>query len=661
YTDWMDSSTVNHHFFKTIQVGTSQQTSDTTLTKSRDVSIRMFPEGGNFIRNLENTFAFELKDDRGYPVDGAIEILYNGKVKGTYQTSWQGKGTGKTDLSGKKEYTVRLASNPESEQKLKISPETHLNLTVTSSPEAQQVKFRCTNNLAKTYYVLMIANDHIEDLRLIKVDGEYALEIRNENLKEGINQLVIMDGNYIPVAERLLFKAPASDMRLPGFDLSGDRFSPRSAVNMKINSADSLRSASIAVVDMSQADEKGRENILITHYLRPYLSGEINGFEQITDFSDSEKTNLLMMTNGWSRYDWTKELSKTPGELIEYKLEKGLNISGKVIRKNKNLPAAQTLVMMHSAKTGILTTTTDDEGYFQINNIDYTDSTTLLFEVQTNKKKKDYQFVFNEPRWLPVADMGSMNVAPTAAITPDLQKNYTKRLKLAEIYDFDGRTYYLGEAVIEDSKIDMRKEESQSIYTSMFSKKIIVDSTIVRRTPYIFDLLSRQFPGVGAGVTQDERMKVYPYIFVYGRTPTILIDDVEMSVYDLQPINVDDIYSVEILSGNQATMLGDYGILVMTKKGSRADYNINPRDFIASKLKGFQELKEFYHPNYEIQQKDYIPDFRPTLFWEPEINDTTNELQYYNHDNTGTIKVIMEGYTKTGKPFRKSAFYTIRK
>ena len=70
--------------------------------------------------------------------------------------------------------------------------------------------------------------------------------------------------------------------------------------------------------------------------------------------------------------------------------------------------------------------------------------------------------------------------------------------------------------------------------------------------------------------------------------------------------------------------------------------------------------KEFYSPDHS-KKSNYVPDLRSTLYWNPSLDLNSRFLTYYNHDNTGRIKVILEGFTNEGKPFRSVSFYEIRK
>jgi hypothetical protein len=82
------------------------------------------------------------------------------------------------------------------------------------------------------------------------------------------------------------------------------------------------------------------------------------------------------------------------------------------------------------------------------------------------------------------------------------------------------------------------------------------------------------------------------------------------------------------------------------------------------KFSGFDEPRIFYSPRHHTTlEKDYKPDLRTTLFWEPNIrleNKKDIFLNYYNTDNPSIIKVTVEGITTTGIPVTGKTEYEVR-
>jgi hypothetical protein len=82
------------------------------------------------------------------------------------------------------------------------------------------------------------------------------------------------------------------------------------------------------------------------------------------------------------------------------------------------------------------------------------------------------------------------------------------------------------------------------------------------------------------------------------------------------------------------------------------------------KFSGFSEPRIFYSPQHHTSlQSDYKPDLRTTLLWEPNLRLENNKdlyLNYYNADNSATIKINVEGITTTGIPVTGTAEYEVK-
>jgi len=80
----------------------------------------------------------------------------------------------------------------------------------------------------------------------------------------------------------------------------------------------------------------------------------------------------------------------------------------------------------------------------------------------------------------------------------------------------------------------------------------------------------------------------------------------------------------------------------------------------------FSPPREFYAPRYEQLKPDdwKKPDLRSLLHWAPKIKTDTSGrslISFYNSDNTGTIKVVVEAISENGEIGYSELFYDVRK
>jgi hypothetical protein len=100
---------------------------------------------------------------------------------------------------------------------------------------------------------------------------------------------------------------------------------------------------------------------------------------------------------------------------------------------------------------------------------------------------------------------------------------------------------------------------------------------------------------------------------------------------------------------------------------TRNDYNSLGKKVFHSaniRISGYDEPRIFYSPKHHTTLgKDYKPDLRSTLFWEPDIEIGDNRVcfvNYYNDDKSGKITVIAEGITSSGIPVTGKAEYEVK-
>ncbi|MDC0584608.1 hypothetical protein OAO55_02645 [Bacteroidales bacterium] len=136
-----------------------------------------------------------------------------------------------------------------------------------------------------------------------------------------------------------------------------------------------------------------------------------------------------------------------------------------------------------------------------------------------------------------------------------------------------------------------------------------------------------------------------------GMVRTTIIPDMGMVEY----LKVEDIQEYVVAKGMAASsIIGADGILVYitTKPSAYKKESLYNNEII---LKGFLRTKQKYNPIYDTKEKkDFaVPDFRKTLYWQPNIKIDKNgrtQVSFYTGDRFTKAKYILEGITNNGVP-----------
>jgi TonB-dependent SusC/RagA subfamily outer membrane receptor len=104
-------------------------------------------------------------------------------------------------------------------------------------------------------------------------------------------------------------------------------------------------------------------------------------------------------------------------------------------------------------------------------------------------------------------------------------------------------------------------------------------------------------------------------------------------------------------------------ISVITRSGNRLNNApATVKHTVNTRFSGYDSPRIFYSPRYDPSTSDYNPNLRTTLFWKPDISLLTGKellLNYFNADNSSTIRIIVEGITSTGIPVTATTEYQV--
>jgi len=175
------------------------------------------------------------------------------------------------------------------------------------------------------------------------------------------------------------------------------------------------------------------------------------------------------------------------------------------------------------------------------------------------------------------------------------------------------------------------------------------------------------------------RSKVFGVMFDAKGNPTDSRDKRKMAIIlngavldgsALSNISAMDVYSVEVLrGGSYAALIGPEfpgGALAITTKKGESSYltgSSSSSGVITYPFKGFYKARTFYSPKYTASNiNPNIPDYRTTIFWEPNI--VTNaegeaSFRYFNADTRGIYRVTIEGIDANGNLGRQVYRYKV--
>jgi len=667
-------------------------------------SIQFFPEGGQLLYSDYSRVAFKAIGANGFGINVSGDVVDNtGRIITHFQSGFAGIGSfAFTPFTGNEYFAIVKYSDGDTTKIALPKPqEIGYGLYIDNSDD-EKINIKISAHQATALNdVLLVAQTQNVITYIAKTtlsNAGFVGSISKNKFSTGIAQFTLFNANMQPVAERLAFIDRHDQLQVK---LSADKkvYSKREKIKLTLEALDEdndpiTGSFSVAVTNANKVvlDEQQEQTILSDLLLSSDIRGYIeNPNYYFTDVNPVKIRALddLLLTQGWRRFIWTDLMAdKFPS--LQYKPEKSLVISGKVLSKNgKPLNDAKVSILSRKGSGFTMDTVTNADGVFRFEDLELEgDSIDLVVRAESSIGSKEVRIEMDKnlpPQFALKEGTPSGEKMERAVLTYIKSSNdrFNEMKRLGLLQSSNGA---LKEVVIKTKTLSKIEEAVAS--SANLNGPGRADQVLTYIDLDNCSTLAVCLPGKMRGVylrkTFDQVTKTWAtlaFSSIGMGTPMIIImDGMPMDPFHggatLDNIAPGDIQSIEVLkSGGYLSVYGTRaagGALIITTKKGGIDYNAN----IASQ-KRVQDLngmlftsskvyftgREFYSPDHSNPSiNTTLPDVRSTVFWKPGI--TTDEygkatVEFYNTDVPGDYKVIVEGLSETGKLARKVYYYKV--
>ena len=318
-----------------------------------ELRLSLFPEGGNLVAGVPCRMAFEAATSEGEVREGTLVLRTrneqlrikndNGEEVMSVRTEHRGRGTFTFTPEDGQNYEVVFTADEKAKRIVVDKEKKNLNQVTQKikdvQPNGVTVRIRrddgkliadirvCGVTEQQTLGVTVMHQGVLEFFQALE-SSETQLQLPDSILAAGVNQLTVFDDQGHVYADRLFFVTKPELMK-PTLAINGikDQYEPFEEVRLEIQSEsigarDSLAPPaviSMAVRDAVHTDITFDTGNIMTEML---LASEIKGFVPQPEWffkSDDEEhrrgLDLLMMTQGWRRFNWQEMAVKDAFEL----------------------------------------------------------------------------------------------------------------------------------------------------------------------------------------------------------------------------------------------------------------------------------------------------------------------------------------------------------
>lgn len=669
YTSWMknfnDLSSFSTYFSV---IGNQQQD---TLTDNK-IDVQFLPESGTLLEGLTNKVGIKAVDINGKGVKLFGDIIdEKGVLIKSFELNKLGMGNVVLDMTQNAKLNCRINLTEEKELIYPLPQVEKQGIIAQVNQHSDKIFVKVVANRqtilnGQVFYLMIHNKGEIQVLYSIKLDPEKKealLEFDKSELINGVNCLSIFNEKFEPVAERLFY---VKNTNIKG-EIKEDVSFSKDTVSLKISSLDMdgkpvSSNLSLSVLPEGSACNDFSNSLMAEILLKAGLKGTI---EKPNYYFEDDTLRLddldnLLITQGWRKYNW-QLITDTTSKTLDYEIEEGFNISGKVQKWSKSHSNTNCQVFLHSSDNRILKLAiVDSLGGFSFNNLYLTDS-SLIYSTIINEKGKVMDKEVNA------------SVTPIYKSIPFVQKPENIFTNAMENLSFPANLFS-DNTMIEEVVVFGKKPEpppASIIFNAFQAKTFTITNENSEKYHDINDILRQEF-GVYKTVSIDPKTKspIYDYSVGRGRNSINLPPEVLIIIDDI-PVRNDNrsrwndinnycsISNIESISVNKTGFgLGargvDGAIIIKTRRIPISDKQGQKMKVNKLKVRGYSTPVAYYTPKYKVLPPDLSYLKYATVFWQPNVltdQEGKTTIKFSVPPELNAVEIRIEGFTDNGAIF----------
>ena len=672
YTNWMRNFDEVWFFRKDLVIWNPRDKkidAEPVKLRQRDIDLQFFPEGGTFIAGVKNKVAFKATDKQGKGIDFEGTITDNsGNKIAEIISKYKGIGSFVFQPESGKKYTVEVVFAGDVEKKAELpNPQNEGVLLSVDALDVAKIRAQVIEKSSKqeTYFLVAQSNGVIfYHTKITPANETSTLELDKTKLPGGILKFTLFSANLVPVCERLVFNSYVDVVNLV---IKPDKpeYKQREIVKIGVAAITNHGESCEANLSMSvynvaaQLKEDEYPNNIFTHFL---LSSELKGNIENPAyyFKDDSLTTLqaldnLMLTHGYREFEWKAILEDKQPE-IAFQPEPSIEVKGRVISANTNRPVAGGKVTMMTLKSllNVSQQETDSLGQFVFPELYFYDTIYVSLKAENSRGKTATTIEIDS----------SSATSPESKYLPSLveynaDKPFETLTYLSETQsDLIIRKWSLTDTIlIGDINVMARRQKYDDGHFRPYREADFVYDLKNNKGPQgnIFESIDGRIPGVVGFKARGEAVKIY-------------LDGIEDKIGLTRDLPVDMFDKVEyVRMGITAGINYSGGILFFyTKRGMKnvKPIDVKPQGMEYLRVVGYSVFRKFYTPvYYSPEQSDKKEDIRNIIYWNPLVRSDSTGVAietFFHSDETGQMKIVVEGLTTDGKLCRGIGNYIVK-
>jgi hypothetical protein len=667
YTNWMKNFSADLYYTQGITIiNTLKNLDRQPNVDSARYDLQFFPEGGNLVAGIKSRVALRITNQFGKGVDCSGSILdAAGNTVTNFKTLRFGIGSFSfTPLAGAYTAIVTVGGKTIKQTLPAVASQGY----VIQVEEAGNNTINATvfsANQTGAVYLLVTNGSGIKTATGRQLqDGKAVFNLNKATLGDGITHFTVFDGQAHPVCERLYFKKPASYLRINA-KAAQEEYAERTKTTIEIEAAGEAGAPQSADMSMSvyridSLQPWYNQGITGSLLLSTDLRGTIEEpgyYFTANDAETNEALDNLMLTHGWSRYNW-KDIEQNNKPVFEYLPEyEGHIVTARITDKKTAQPAPNILAYLSSPGKNFkfAIARSNDAGIAHFNVPDFIGGDAVI--LQTNQMEdSNYRIdIIN-----PFSEKYTAASPAPLSVSENLQGLLVQHSINTQVQN----AYYS-----EKNKQFFASVADTLPFFGRPSNSYLLDD--YTRFTTMEEVLREYIPEIAVRKHRDNFvLKVIDdgHLLYFDDNPLVLVDGVPFfnmdTVISFNPLKIkklDVVTRKYYLGSNAYNGIVSYS----TYKNDMEGIPLDPASLVLE-YEGMQLQREFYAPVYDTPNdvNARLPDFRELLAWKPDLKTdaATGKTQatFYTSDLPGKYAVVIQGLTPDGKPGSKTFFIQVK-
>ena len=706
--------------------------------KSKEVTVTFFPEGGHLIAGISCAVAFKVTDENGLGInidrmwtESGQDIAISSLHRGMGRFEWLTQKGGETLLFcvGDKEYKC---THPQAEEQgcalhlVQKRDSLVVHIDAVGMTKDSLLAFTLTERGRVWAFDILHIFDKIEKNKKQPVSLDIMLP--TDSIPTGVCQFTLFNPSGDILAQRMLFIDNGIKTIPVSFTATKPEYRPFERIQMTFQTEGyPYRTFSLAVRDAADYgtayaddirtymllsselkgliedpgwyfEELGMRNEVLGIKNEKRVSGErqeVNDNDNVND-NDANNPNpspltpnqspnssdrksaldLLMMVQGWTRYDWQQMAGVTPFKVRHY-TEQQLVLDGWAFSRILEKPLQNTKVYIRLCSRDEpieqrTTVTTDKDGYWSVGLEDFEGKWDLYYhtEQENENKKNATTRIRLERSYKP----SLYAYTPIETYLPDHETSNA----LLPTWREDISDFVMPHDAIPLDEVEVKASVLYVDYGTFHAYDAAeACEDIFDEGDYTYNLQEYLYR---IGFFEDRYnstvydTRVHRYIvksYEIGPSDTLrwmeLTEDMEYieSVFIYDTLSVDPrlipsfkayynrFEEVDYLNFIEWLMRGDKFLIAEVKYGKGGFSERRGKNDRYTTFSGYTKPVEFYAPTYPNGPVQGDKDYRRTIYWNPEVTtdaDGHASVSFYNNGYSRALTVSAEGLTPDGIP-----------